>query len=234
MRTYRALRAVLRPVLNVLFRPWVEGAENIPRHGPLIIAGNHLSFSDHFFPPLLVDRKVTYLAKSDFFTETGPKGRLKRLFFESVGMVPINRAGASAAHAALERGKQVLREGGILGIYPEGTRSPDGRLYRGKTGVARLALATGAQVLPVAMIGTFDVQPEGQRLPRARQVGMRIGKPMDFSRYEGLDDERLILRGITDEIMYELMHLSGLEYVDVYAADVKAQKNRYVQPLDDR
>jgi 1-acyl-sn-glycerol-3-phosphate acyltransferase len=221
MSAYGLVRLVLRPVLQLLFRPAVEGASNLPVSGPYIIAGNHLSFADHFFPPLLTAQKITYLAKSEFFTETGVKGRAKRLFFESVGMVPIDRRDGSAAQAALSRGMEILAAGGIVGIYPEGTRSPDGRLYRGKTGVARLALAAGVKIVPVALSGTFEVQPAGQVLPRVRRVRVRIGEPLDFSRYAGLQDERLVLRSITDEVMYRLMLLSESEYVDDYAALVK-------------
>ncbi len=224
MITYRVLRAALRPVLMTAFRPRVEGAHHLPASGPVILAGNHLSFADHYFPPMLTRRRVTYLAKSDFFTGCGVTGRLQRAFFEALGMVPLDRAGASAAQSALERGTRVLAEGGILGIYPEGTRSPDGRLHKGKTGVARLALATGAPVVPVAMIGTDVVQPPGVLVPRLGPVRVRIGAPLDFSRYAGGEHDRFVLRSITDEVMYELMTLSGSPYVDRYAADVKAER----------
>jgi len=220
---YWLVRAVLEPLLRLLFRPWADGVENLPRQGPAILAGNHLSFSDHFVPPMMTPRRVTYLAKSDFFTEPGLKGRLKRAFFEGVGMIPIDRSGASAAQAALDTGRRVLESGGLLGIYPEGTRSPDGRLYRGKTGVARLALETGVPVIPMAMIGTFESHPAGQLIPKIQRVGVRFGRPLDFSRYAGLESDRFVLRSVTDEIMYELMLLSGQEYVDTYAAAVKQE-----------
>ena len=208
---------VLGPVLQLLFRPWVEGEENIPDEGPAILASNHLSFSDSIFLPLVVPRRVTFLAKSDYFTGRGIKGRLTAAFFKGVGQLPVDRSGGRAGEAALRSGLRVLRRGEVLGIYPEGTRSPDGRLYRGRTGVARMALEAGCPVLPVAMIGTDKAQPTGKKVPKIMRIGVRIGKPLDFSRYEGMEDDRFVLRSITDEIMYELMLLSGQEYVDMYA-----------------
>ncbi|HYT10614.1 MAG TPA: lysophospholipid acyltransferase family protein [Mycobacteriales bacterium] len=215
--------ALLGPWLRLLFRPWVEGVEHVPDKGPAIIASNHLSFSDSIFMPLMVPRRVTFLAKQEYFTGRGLKGWLSRMFFSGAGQVPIDRASGSSAKAALETGKRILAEGKLLGIYPEGTRSPDGRLYRGKTGVARMALEARVRVIPVAMIDTEKVQPIGRKLPRIRRVGVRFGPPLDFSRYEGLAGDRFVERSMTDEIMYELMQLSGQEYVDVYAAKVKSQ-----------
>ena len=214
-------RIVLGPILRLLFRPWVEGEENIPAEGAAIFASNHLSFSDSVFLPLVVPRRITFLAKSDYFTGPGPKGKLTAAFFRGVGQVPVDRSGAGAGDAALRSGLKVLGRDEFLGIYPEGTRSPDGRLYRGKTGVARMALEAGVPVIPVAMVGTDQAQPTGKVLPKIMRIGVRIGKPMDFSRYEGLEDDRFVLRSITDEVMYELMLLSRLEYVDVYAASMK-------------
>ncbi|MDP9398873.1 MAG: 1-acyl-sn-glycerol-3-phosphate acyltransferase [Actinomycetota bacterium] len=214
-------RLLVGPVLRLLFRPWVVGLENIPPEGPVILASNHLSFSDSFFLPLVVDRRITFLAKSDYFTGRGLKGRLTASFFRRVGQVPVDRTGGRASEAALRAGKKVLATGCLLGIYPEGTRSPDGRLYRGKTGVARLALEAKVPVIPVAMIDTEKVQPPGQVRPNVRPVGVVIGKPLDFSRYEGLEKDRFVLRSAVDEIMYELMRLSGQEYVDTYAATMK-------------
>jgi 1-acyl-sn-glycerol-3-phosphate acyltransferase len=214
---------LLGPWLRLLFRPRVEGADNVPSEGAAIIASNHLSFSDSIFMPLMVSRRVTFLAKQEYFTGHGMKGLLSRLFFTGVGQVPIDRSSGSAAKAALETGKRILAEGKLLGIYPEGTRSPDGRLYRGKTGVARMALEAGVPVIPVAMIGTREVQPIGKKLPRIRRIGIRFGPALDFSRYEGLAGDRFVERSMTDEIMYELMELGGQEYVDLYAAKVKAQ-----------
>jgi len=212
---------VLGPLLKLLFRPWVEGEENIPADGAAIFASNHLSFSDSVFLPLMVPRQMTFLAKSDYFTGRGLKGRLTAAFFKAVGQLPVDRSGGKAGQAALSSGLKILRRGEFLGIYPEGTRSPDGRLYRGRTGVARMALESGVPVLPVAMIGTDKAQPTGQRVPRIMRIGIRIGKPLDFSRYEGMEDDRFVLRSITDEIMYELMLLSGQEYADEYATSMK-------------
>jgi 1-acyl-sn-glycerol-3-phosphate acyltransferase len=212
----------LGPLLRVTWRPWAEGLDNIPNDGPAILASNHLSFCDSFFMPLLVPRRVTFLAKSEYFTTPGLKGRLSRGFFRGVGQVPVDREDSDAAKAALATGVRILREGGLLGIYPEGTRSPDGRLYRGKTGVARMALEAGVPVVPCAMIGTEVIQPTGRKIPHLRpRPGVRFGRPLDFGRYEGMAGDRFVERSMTDEIMYELMLLSGQEYVDVYAAKIK-------------
>jgi 1-acyl-sn-glycerol-3-phosphate acyltransferase len=226
---------VLGPVLRLLFRPWVEGEDNIPADGPAILASNHLSFSDSIFLPLMLDRKVIFLAKSDYFTKPGAKGRLTALFFKLADQLPIDRTGGRAGDAALRTGLRVLSRGDLLGIYPEGTRSPDGRLYRGKTGVARMALEGLVPVLPVAMVGTDKAQPIGRRIPKIVRIGIKIGEPLDFSRYEGMEGDRFILRSITDEIMYRLMELSDQEYVDIYAATMKerlaaAKKGKAPEP----
>ncbi len=214
---------LIGPVLHLIWRPWAEGLENIPDDRPAILASNHLAFSDSFFFPVMVSRKVTFLAKSEYFTSPGLKGLISKMFFAGVGQLPIDRDDADASRAALKTGLRVLAAGKLLGIYPEGTRSPDGRLYRGKTGVARLALESGAVVVPCAMIDTDTIQPPGRLLPKLRpRPGVRIGKPLDFSRYEGLAGDRLVERSVTDEIVYALMQLSGQEYVDEYAATVKA------------
>jgi 1-acyl-sn-glycerol-3-phosphate acyltransferase len=219
----------LGPLLRMLWRPWVQGAENIPSDRPAIIASNHLSFCDSFFMPIVIRRKVTFLAKAEYFTTPGVKGRLTRSFMTAVGMVPIDRGDSDAARAALTTGVRVLAEGTLLGIYPEGTRSPDGRLYRGKTGVARLALESGALVIPCAMVNTEIIQPAGRLFPKLRpRPGVMFGKPLDFSRYEGMSGDRFVERSMTDEIMYELMQLSGQEYVDQYAAKVKAAEGKDV------
>ena len=220
---YWIVKAVLSPILRLLFRPSVDGLHNIPTDRPAILAGNHLSFSDHVFLALVVPRKITYLAKSEFFNEAGIKGKLKAMTLRGVGQVPVDRSGGAASMAALRTGLRILARGQLLGIYPEGTRSPDGRLYRGKTGVARLALEAGVPVIPVAMINTHRIQPPGKLIPRIEQVHVRIGKPLDFSRYAGMEEDRFVLRSVTDEIMYELMILSGQEYVDTYAAKAKAE-----------
>jgi 1-acyl-sn-glycerol-3-phosphate acyltransferase len=212
---------VLGPILRLIFRPQVEGREFVPREGAAIIASNHLSFSDSIFMPLMVRRKITFVAKAEFFQGTGIKGWLTKMFFVSTGTIPVDRSGGRAAQAAMDTGLRILREGGVFGIYPEGTRSPDGRLYRGKTGVARLALESGAPVIPVAMLNSDTVQPPGRIRPTIMRVRIVFGPPMDFSRYEGMAGDRFVERAVTDEIMYELMEMSGREYVDVYAAKLK-------------
>src|SRR5689334_10947922 len=178
--------------------------------------------------PLTLPRKVTFVAKAEYFNSPGIKGWFQRQFFSGAGQVPIDRSGASAAEGALSAAKRVLDQGELFGIYPEGTRSHDGRLYRGKTGVARLALVTGVPVIPVAVVGTDVVAPPGRTFGRFTRPVVRFGKPLDFSRYEGMENDRYILRSITDEIMYEIMRLSGQEYVDTYASrakeDAKEQK----------
>lgn len=212
---------VVGPWLRVLFRPWVEGADNVPADGAAILASNHLSFSDSFFLPLVVPRPITFLAKSDYFTGPGIKGFFTKMFFAGVGQVPVDRSGGRASEAALRTGLRILGEGSLLGIYPEGTRSPNGTLYRGKTGLARMAMEAKVPILPVAMIGTYEIQPPGQLRPGLRRVGIRIGRPLDFTRYDGLENDRFVLRSVTDEVMYELMSLSGQEYVDMYATRAK-------------
>lgn len=216
---------LLGPLLQLLGRPKVEGLHHVPSTGPVILASNHLAVMDSFFLPLVVRRRITFLAKSEYFTGTGIKGWLSRWFFTAVGQVPIDRSNADAAQAALDTAQRVLNAGKLLGMYPEGTRSPDGRLYKGKTGLARLALETGVPVIPVAMIGTNVVNPPGTTMLRFGKVTVRFGKPMDFSRFEGLAGNRFIERAVADEVIYELMGLSGQEYVDVYAATVKNRDN---------
>lgn len=215
---------ILGPLLRLLFRPRIEGLENIPEDGAAIIAGNHLSFSDHFLMPAILKRRITFLAKAEYFTGPGVKGRLTAAFFRSAGQIPVDRSGKDAGQAALREGLGVLSKGELLGIYPEGTRSHDGRLYKGKVGVAAMALGAAVPVVPCAMVGTFEIQPPGQKLPKIRRVTIRFGRPLDFSRYAGMEGERAVLRAITDEIMYEVLALSGQEYVDRYAAEVKAEE----------
>ena len=216
---------VLGPLLKLLFRPWIRGMENIPSSGAAILASNHLSFSDSIFLPLQTRRPVVFLAKSEYFTGTGVKGALVRWFFKATGQLPIDRSGGKASEASLNTGLSVLEQGLLLGIYPEGTRSPDGRLYRGRTGIARMVLEAKVPVIPVAMIDTEKVQQIGQRFPKIRRVGISVGKPLDFSRFDGMEGDRIVLRAVTDEIMYELRKLSGQEYVDVYASSVKENRN---------
>ncbi|MEV0693738.1 lysophospholipid acyltransferase family protein [Streptomyces sp. NPDC050388] len=211
--------------LKLAFRPWVDGLENVPAEGPAILASNHLSFCDSFFLPAVLDRKVTFIAKAEYFTSPGVKGRLTAAFFKGVGQLPVDRSGArGAGEAAIRSGIEVVERGELFGIYPEGTRSPDGRLYRGKPGgLARVALATGAPVIPVAMIDTEKVQPPGKVVPKLIRPGIRIGRPLDFSRYHGMEHDRFVLRAVTDEVMYKIMKLSGQEYVDIYATAMKRQ-----------
>ena len=209
------------PILAFLGRPKVEGLEHVPSSGPAILASNHLAVADSFFLPLVVRRRITFLAKSEYFTGKGIKGAFNRWFYTVAGQVPIDRTNADAAQAALDTAERILNEGKLLGMYPEGTRSPDGRLYKGKSGLARLALRTGVPVIPVAMIGTDVVNPPGSKMWRFGQVTVRFGKPMDFTRFDGMEGNRFVERAIIDEVMYELMKLSGQEYVDVYAATLK-------------
>lgn len=211
----------LGPLLRLLYRPKVTGLENVPADGPVIMAINHNSFMDSIFVPLVVKRPMTFLAKDEYFTTPGFKGFWMKVFFKGVGQVPINRSGGNASEAALITGVKVLDSGNILGIYPEGTRSPDGKLYRGHTGVARMALAAHAQVIPVGVKGSREVQPAGKRIPRIRKITIDIGTPLDFSRYDGMENDRFVLRSMTDEIMYEIMLLSGQEYCDMYASKAK-------------
>lgn len=212
---------VIGPLLTTVFRPWVKGLENVPKNGPAIVVCNHLSFVDSIFLPLMVDRQMAFLAKSDYFTGRGLKGFIVRLFFTSAGQLPIDRSGGKASEASLNAGLQVLSEGKVLGIYPEGTRSPDGRMYRGRTGVARMVLEAHVPVIPCAVVDTEKVMPLGSKFPVVHKVGVIIGEPLDFSRFHGMESDRYVLRAITDEIIYEMNKLSGQEYVDVYASTVR-------------
>ncbi|MCI3929043.1 lysophospholipid acyltransferase family protein [Streptomyces sp. AN091965] len=216
--------ALIGPLLRLMFRPRIEGLEHVPESGAAIVAGNHLSFSDHFLMPAILKRRITFLAKAEYFTGPGVRGRLTAAFFRSAGQIPVDRSGKEAGQAAIREGLGVLRKGELLGIYPEGTRSHDGRLYKGKVGVAAMALKAQVPVIPCAMIGTFEAQPPGQVVPRFQRVTIRFGEPLEFSRYAGMDGEKAILRAVTDEIMYAILGLSGQEYVDKYAAVVKAEE----------
>lgn len=216
-------RVFVGPLLRLVYRPWVRGAEHVPADGAAILASNHLAVIDSFFLPLVLDREIVFIGKQEYFTGRGLKGRVTAGFMRGVGTIPVDRGGGKAGEAALRTGLRRLGEGDLFGIYPEGTRSPDGRLYRGKTGVARLALESGAPVVPVAMVGTDVAQPMGRRIPKVMRIGIVIGEPLDFSRYRGMENDRFILRSVTDEIMYAIMSLSGQEYVDVYAATQKAR-----------
>ncbi|WP_328559194.1 lysophospholipid acyltransferase family protein [Streptomyces coelicoflavus] len=222
---YYVLKYVLLgPLLRVAFRPRIEGLDHVPGSGAAIVAGNHLSFSDHFLMPAVLRRRITFLAKAEYFTGPGLKGRLTAFFFRSAGQIPVDRSGKEAGQAAIREGLGVLGRGELLGIYPEGTRSHDGRLYKGKVGVAVMALRAGVPVVPCAMIGTFEAQPPGRKIPKLHPVVIRFGEPLDFSRYAGMEGEKAVLRAVTDEIVYAILSLSGQEYVDRYAADVKAEE----------
>lgn len=225
MSRFLLIKTVLGSVLRLLLRPQVENAERIPGSGPVILAGNHLTFIDSMILPVVTRRQVFFIGKDEYVTGKGLKGRLMAWFFTGVGMIPVDRDGGRGGVAALMTGRRVLDGGNVFGIYPEGTRSPDGRLYRGRTGIARLALMTGAPVVPFAMIGTDRVQPGGSGLPRVgggHRIRVRFGEPLDFSRYEGMDRDRYVLRAVTDEVMSEVRELSGQEYVDMYATKARA------------
>ncbi|MDQ3985720.1 MAG: 1-acyl-sn-glycerol-3-phosphate acyltransferase [Actinomycetota bacterium] len=213
---YWIIKAILKPILKTVYRIRVEGFDNIPK-GSAIIAANHLSFLDSFFIPLVVKRRrVTYLAKADYF-----KSWKTSWFFRMVGQIPTEREGGEKSKRSLDVALGVLEEGNLLGIYPEGTRSPEGHLHRGRTGVARLAVAAGVPVIPCGLLGTDKVMPKSAKWPRMTgrlTVNVRFGRPLDFSRYQDRQGDRMVLRSATDEIMYEIMQLSGQEYVDEYAS----------------
>jgi 1-acyl-sn-glycerol-3-phosphate acyltransferase len=209
------------PFMLLMSRPRISGREHIPATGGVIIAGNHLAVADSFVVPLVIPRKVAFLGKSEYVTGTGLRGRATAFFFRSIGMVPVNRGAASAASAAVDIVSENVNNGIAFGIYPEGTRSPDGRLYKGRTGVAKVALATGAPVVPVAVIGTDKLNPVGSAMWRPHRIDIRFGKAMEFSRYDGLAGDRWAERAIVDQIMSAIAELSEQEYVDVYASSVK-------------
>jgi 1-acyl-sn-glycerol-3-phosphate acyltransferase len=213
---------VLGPVLRLLFRPWSRGTEHIPKNGGAILASNHLSFVDSIFLPLKLRRPVTFLAKSEYFNGKGLRGALIKWFFISTGQIPIDRSGGKAS----DTGLGVLERGLLLGIYPEGTRSPNSDMHRGRTGIARMALEAGVPVIPVAMIDTDKVQPLGAKYPKIHRVGVVIGEPLDFSRFAGMEGERAVLRSVTDQIVYNIHRLSNQKYEDVYASTVKSRLAR--------
>jgi 1-acyl-sn-glycerol-3-phosphate acyltransferase len=212
---------VIGPIVKAIWRPWIIGRRNVPAEGAAILASNHLSFVDSVFLPLMIDRPVAFLAKSDYFTGKGLKGWATRMFFKGTGQLPIDRSGGKASEASLNTGLQVLGRGDLLGIYPEGTRSPDGKLYRGRTGIARMALEAHVPVVPVVMVDTDTMMPIGTTVPRIVRVGIVIGEPLDFSRFAGMEGDRFILRSVTDEIMVALQRLGEQTYDDVYASSVK-------------
>jgi 1-acyl-sn-glycerol-3-phosphate acyltransferase len=211
--TYWVVKAILTPVLRFFYRVRVEGLEHVPAAGPAILASNHVSFCDSIFLPMVVPRRITFVAKAEYFDD--PR---TAWFFRAVGQIPIKRTGGSASKGALDAATEVLRAGGLFGIYPEGTRSPDGRFYRGHTGVARLALRLGVPILPVAMLGTREAQPIGQARPNVfLPITVRIGRPLTFDQHRERKDDPLVLRQVTDEAMFEIRALSGQEYVNHYA-----------------
>ncbi|HEV2756662.1 MAG TPA: lysophospholipid acyltransferase family protein [Actinomycetota bacterium] len=234
---YWVFKAVLKPLLKALYRIRVEGLENVPKKGPAVLAANHLSFLDSFFIPLVGKRrKVTYLAKADYF-----KTWKTAWFFKSAGQISCERGGGDKSQQSLEIALDVLKGGNLLGIYPEGTRSPDGYLYRGRTGVARLALAAGVPVIPVGLVGTEKVMPKNRKIPRLWgriEVKVRFGEPLDISRYAGKEKDRFVLRSLTDEIVFEIMQLSGQQYKDEYASKrateplPEATRSIYVDEID--
>ncbi|MFW2514427.1 lysophospholipid acyltransferase family protein [Demequina sp. SO4-13] len=217
---------LLGPPLKSYYQPWVEGVENVPESGGAILASNHLAVSDSFFLPLVINRKIAFLGKSEYFTGKGLKGYVTRSFMEGVGTIPVHRGGGRASEAALRTGLEWLHSGELLGIYPEGTRSPDGRLYRGKTGVARMAIEAGVPIIPLAMIGTDLAQPLGQKVPSRTDIGVRIGEPMRLDAYAGRQDDREVLRELTDSVMTAIQALSGQEYADRDAARYKLELER--------
>ncbi len=213
---YEVVHTVLPPVTRVMWRPRVTGVEHLPATGPVIIASNHLSFVDSVVIPCVVSRKVVFLAKSDYFNGTGVKGTLIKGWFKGIGMLPVDRDDTKAAMASLDTALEVLGRGEAFGIYPEGTRSRDGRIYRGRTGVGHLALTAGCPVVPVGLTGTQDIQPVGSTLPRLAKVSVTFGEPLSFAgRYDGVPLGRA-RREVTDEIMAAIGALSGQEPAGVY------------------
>lgn len=215
----------LGPLFRLIFRPTAEGIDNVPADGPLILCSNHLSFIDSLLIPLMIRRKVVFLGKSDYFDKW-----YMSWFFKGAGVIPVRREGGEAGESSLKTAVRALEQGYAVGIYPEGTRSPDGRLYRGKTGPARMALRARCPIVPVAVYGTDKAMPSGRYVPKPFRVHVKYGKPLDFSRYYGKDDDRFVLRSMTDEIMYELMLMTGQEYVDEYASKFKGNVPKDAAP----
>jgi 1-acyl-sn-glycerol-3-phosphate acyltransferase len=213
---------VFTPLCRLLFRPSISGAENIPESGPAILVSNHISTGDTFLLPAMMKRRLTFPAKIELFHARSVRGRIVSWFLKAVGQLPMDRSGGRASATSMEGVLGVLRRGDLLGIYPEGTRSPDGRLYKGKTGVARLVLQAGVPVVPVGMIDTRWVPSRFFNIPIMRRPKIRVGEPMDFSAYAEAGNDRDVLRWITDEIMNAVMELSGQDYVDVYATKAKS------------
>ena len=222
---YWIIKAILTPILRLFYRVRIEGRDRVPPRGPVILAANHRSFMDSLFLPLVIRRRVTFVAKAEYFED-----KKTAWFFRGVGQIPIRREGGSASERALASATDVLERGQVFGIYPEGTRTRDGNLHRGHTGVARLALRTGAPIVPVGMTGTDEINPIGRKLPRLfRTVSITFGTPVTVDRYAGREQDRMVLRQITDEVMFELRELSGYEYVDTYAT--KKAEDVPVEPV---
>ncbi|MFC6357360.1 lysophospholipid acyltransferase family protein [Luethyella okanaganae] len=223
-------RSVIAPIAKLIFRPRITGRENVPKHGPVILASNHLSFIDSIVIPIAAPRRVQFLAKSHYFTGTGFTGWVSRNFFTAIGAVSVERGAGQAAQAALDQGRRILDGGDAFALYPEGTRSLDGRLYRGRTGIAWLALTTGAIVVPVGLIGTQEIQPVGAKLPRVRKVTVRFGEPLDLRVY-GSAESGKARRLATDEIMTAIQRLTGQELANQYN---EAPPSGTLQKLADR
>ncbi len=220
---YRVSRALAGPVLHLLWRPEISGLEHIPAAGGAILASNHLSIVDSVFLPLMVPRPVTFAAKSEYFTGTRLVDRLTSAYLRATKQLSVDRAGARAAQDMLESALGLLRGGALFGIYPEGTRSPDGRLYRGRTGIGWLALSSGLPVIPVAMIGTDRVLPPGSKIPRLSRISVKVGKPLTFDALLATGTGARQRRAVTDEVMRAIQGLSGQEYMPVYASVRKEQ-----------
>jgi 1-acyl-sn-glycerol-3-phosphate acyltransferase len=215
---YRALELTIGPTVRALYRPQVTGAEYVPRTGPVIIAGNHISFADQIFTPLAARRRVLYFAKAEYFTGTGMRGRLMAGLFHGLGQVPVERGDTRSAAAVVDIGVGLLRQGAVLGIFPEGTRSPDGSLYRFRTGVARLALRSGAPVVPVGIVGTRAVQPPGSHRWHLAPVEVNFGPALHFGERAAQERSSRVLREITDTVRVAVQELSRQSYVDAFAA----------------
>jgi 1-acyl-sn-glycerol-3-phosphate acyltransferase len=219
---YRTLELTVSPTLRAIYRPQVSGLEHVPRRGPVIFAANHISFADEIFTPLAARRQIVYFAKAEYFTAPGLRGKAMSAFFRGLGQVPVERTDTRSAAAVIDIGVDVLREGRALGIYPEGTRSPDGRLFKFRTGVARVALRSGAPVVPVGLVGTRDVQPPGKRRWHLGDVEVHFGAPLQFADRAGEERSSRVLREITDQIRMAVQELSGQDYVDAFAGSSSA------------
>ena len=219
---YQLIRTFIAWPITRLWWPKVRGRKNIPSTGGALLAGNHISFSDSIFVPAELSRHITFLAKQEYFTKPGLNGVLQRWFFNGVGQVPVDRSGGRSAEAAIRTGVDVLKRGALLGIYPEGTRSPDGRLYKGRTGAARMAIEAQVPIVPIAVVNTFWIQPAGRLLPRlGRRVGINIGTPIATTPWVGRHTDPAAMRELTEMVMQELLRLGGQEYVDIYATKAK-------------